>query len=38
MNDWNYDIDSCPLDTKVRLLSADNCFFASADGVCRNTY
>lgn len=26
MNDWNYDIDSCPLDTKVRLLSADNCF------------
>ena len=26
MSDWNYDIDSCPLDTKVRLLSADDCF------------
>lgn len=23
--DWNYDMDSCPLDTKVRLLSSDNC-------------
>lgn len=21
--DWNYDMDSCPLDTKVCLLSAD---------------
>lgn len=25
MSGWNYDIDSCPLNTKVRLLSADNC-------------
>ena len=24
--DWNYDMDSCPLDTKVCLLSADGCF------------
>lgn len=25
-NDWNYDMESCPLDTKVRLLSGDDCF------------
>ena len=22
---WNYDMESCPLDTKVRLLSSDDC-------------
>lgn len=24
MKDWNYDMYSCPLDTKVHLLSADD--------------
>lgn len=23
--DWDYDMESCPLDTKVRLLSSDDC-------------
>jgi len=22
---WNYDMESCPLDTKVRLLSSNDC-------------
>lgn len=22
---WNYDMDSCPLDTKVYLLSSNDC-------------
>lgn len=22
---WNYDMESCPLDTKVRLLSSEDC-------------
>ena len=22
---WNYDMESCPLDTEVRLLSSDGC-------------
>ena len=26
MSDWNYDMESCPLDTKVHLLSSDDCF------------
>ena len=26
MSDWNYDMKSCPLDTKVHLLSSDDCF------------
>ena len=26
MSDWNYDMDSCPLDTKVYLLSSNDCF------------
>ena len=26
MSDWNYDMESCPLDTKVYLLSSDDCF------------
>lgn len=25
-NEWNYDMDSCPLDTKVCLLSSDKGF------------
>ena len=25
MSDWNYDMESCPLDTKVYLLSSDDC-------------
>ena len=25
MSDWNYDMKSCPIDTKVRLLSAGDC-------------
>lgn len=25
MMDWNYDMESCLLDTKVRLLSSDDC-------------
>lgn len=25
MNDWNYDMKSCPLNTKVCLLSSDDC-------------
>lgn len=24
--EWNYDMESCPLDKKVRLLSANDCF------------
>lgn len=23
--DWNYNMDSCPVDTKVQLLSSDGC-------------
>lgn len=23
--DWNYDMESCPLDAKVRLISSDGC-------------
>ena len=26
MSDWNYDMESCPLDTKVRLLSSNDGF------------
>ena len=26
MSNWNYDMDSCPLDTKVYLLSSNDCF------------
>ena len=26
MSDWNYDMESCPLDAKVHLLSSDDCF------------
>lgn len=25
MTEWNYNMSSCPLDTKVRLLSSDDC-------------
>lgn len=25
MSDWNYNMNECPLNTKVRLLSADDC-------------
>ncbi len=25
MNEWNYDLESCPLNTKVQLLSASDC-------------
>ena len=25
IDDWNYNMDYCPLDTKVRLLSSDDC-------------
>lgn len=24
--EWNYDMESCPLDTRVKLLSEDGCF------------
>jgi hypothetical protein len=24
--EWNYDMESCPLDTRVKLLSGDGCF------------
>lgn len=25
MNDWNYNMNECPLDTRVGLLSANDC-------------